>query len=369
MSKRNSIEEIKKLFTLDYAQLSNNIIYKNRHSKLDYVCRYGEYHTTTLADWQRGRRCSCFKEWEDRLYTFNSIVSLLLRYGAKIKTSFSEDINAYFPVEFINCNNELQKIPINHLKMCDSLFLKKEDIMLLYNENVKQTDISKKFNIPQYIISACLRLWGINNSDSNRFIRVDLNRELLYTKYWEEQKHPATIAKEFGCSKYVVINNMRRYNIPFRTKSESRLGELNPIYNVGHSEEAKKKMSQAFVNGRKIGYHTSWGKTSKYNTPNQGIVTMRSMWEVRVADYLTEIGKDWFYEYKTFKLTNTISYRPDFYIPEDSLYIEVKGRLLDSDLLKLELFESLGFTILLWDSAELQRLNLIDHNNKIIYND
>ena len=365
MSKRNNVVNIIRLFESECAKLDEDTIYQNRHSILNYRCRYGENHTTTLAQWQRGRRCSCFKKWENRLNGFNKAKAIIEINGGKILFTLDDFKTYSTPLYFVNKNNKKVKMSLSNLKLCEKIQHLKDDIILYYTEDKKLKDVIVYFKQP--IISMALRLWGKNNSDSNRFIRVDIDKDILYTKYWEEQRHPSMIAEELNCSKCVVLSNMHKYNIPFRTKSEARLGELNPIYSVGHSEETRKKMSQAFVNGRKIGYHTNWGKTSRYSTPNQGIVTMRSMWEVRVADYLTEMGKDWFYEYKTFKLTDTISYRPDFYIPEDALYIEVKGRLLDADLLKLELFESLGFTVLLWDRDKLRSIGLINSSGKIVY--
>ena len=177
------------------------------------------------------------------------------------------------------------------------------------------------------------------------------------------------IANKYGCSIGTVVKYMKQHGIPLRTRSEARLGNLNPIYGVGHTEEARSNMSQAFVNGRKIGFHSSWGKTSKYITPLQGEVTMRSSWEVRVADYLTELNKEWLYEPTTFKLTDVLSYRPDFYVPEDNIYIEVKGWLREEDQYKVELFREQGFKIYIWDRKVLENKGLINTAGKIIYND
>lgn len=42
------------------------------------------------------------------------------------------------------------------------------------------------------------------------------------------------------------------------------------------------------------------------------------------ADLLTKQGKKWQYPVKRFQLKRT-TYRPDFYLPEEDLYVEVVG--------------------------------------------
>lgn len=367
MSKKNNIEDIKHLFDIENAVLDLNSVYKDRHSTLNYTCRYGEQHTTSLSNWSRGRRCVCFKKWENRLSIFNTTKAIIEKYNGKILYSLEDCLTTTTSLYFINSSGSKVKISLNNMLLCEKIQHLKEEIIVYYNSGKKLIEVIDHFGYS--IIPMALRLWGYNNSDSNRFIKkIYIPKEDLYNMYWEEKKHPVYIAKKYNCSITAVVNCMKEANIPFRTKSEARMGELNPIYNVGHSEEARGKMSQAFVNGREIGYHSSWGKTSKYNTPTQGLVTMRSSWEVRVADYLTSIDKQWLYEPFTFKLTDTISYRPDFYIPEDDVYIEVKGWLREEDQYKIDLFKKLDFKLYIWDRILLESKGLINASGKIIYN-
>lgn len=365
MSEKNTLENISKLFELENAKLTLTTNYKNRHSILKYVCRYGEQHTTTVAAWKQGRRCACFKKWSTKLNIFNNAKQIIEKYDGRTLFSLADCTTTRTSLRFINCSGDNVKMSLYNLQLCEKIESLKEDIISYYIEDKKLEDVTTYFK--HLIIPMALRLWGHNKSDGNRFKKIHIPKEDLYNMYWVDKKHPVVIANKYGCSITVVVRTMKKYNIPLRTKSQARMGELNPIYHIGHSEVARSKMSQAFVNGRPIGYHTNWGKTSKYTTLSQGIVTMRSSWEVRVADYLTENGKEWLYEPYTFKLSDTVSYRPDFYIPEDDLYIEVKGRLLDLDIEKITLFRDLGFTLLLWDRAKLESLNLISSSGKIIY--
>lgn len=237
---------------------------------------------------------------------------------------------------------------------------KREEIIKLHREDGwTNKQLSEYYGVSTRAIGTRLRKWGANISDCNRNNRVNIPKEDIRRMYWDEQMHPSQIAKKYGVHKQTITNKMILYNIPSRTKSEARMGKLNPIYDVGHTKEARNKMSQAYVNGRTVGYNEHWGSNVKYITPNQGEVTMRSSWEAKTADYLTSEGLDWFYEYKRFELGNT-SYCPDFYIPILNLYIEVKGRLKDVDLEKYNKIKS-EINIILWDGIELLKLGIIDN--------
>ena len=54
-------------------------------------------------------------------------------------------------------------------------------------------------------------------------------------------------------------------------------------------------------------------------------IYLRSSWEVALAITLDEQGYKWEYETKRFKLSNGI-YIPDFYLPRQDFFIEIKGQ-------------------------------------------
>lgn len=60
---------------------------------------------------------------------------------------------------------------------------------------------------------------------------------------------------------------------------------------------------------------------------------VRSRWEANVARIFVFLGVEYEYEKHRFLLEDC-SYCPDFYIPKENLYIEVKGYLRDSSVLK-----------------------------------
>ncbi|KKN66550.1 hypothetical protein LCGC14_0470190 [marine sediment metagenome] len=237
----------------------------------------------------------------------------------------------------------------------------KKEIIQMYNNGCKQIEIAEYFNVSQTAISTRLRKWKVSNPDGNRFIRVDIPKNVLYDLYWNKELHPVEIGKKFGCGIAPIHRKMKQYGIPTRTKSEARMGKLNPIYGVGHTEEARKKMSEAFTNGRKIGFNSHWGKGSYYDTPHQGRKWMRSGWEVKVADYLTRNNINWYYEYKWLKVKYGVNYLPDFYLPDKEKYIEVKGRKKKKDLEKIILAQQ-KYNIELWDGEELLKRGIVNNS-------
>jgi len=68
----------------------------------------------------------------------------------------------------------------------------------------------------------------------------------------------------------------------------------------------------------------------------------RSAWEANIARYYNYIGIKWEYEPKTFIFENikrgSVSYTPDFYLPEEDKWIEIKGYMDSKSKTKLKRF-------------------------------
>lgn len=237
----------------------------------------------------------------------------------------------------------------------------KEYIIFLYKNGYKQKEIADMLGTSQGVIGSRLRIWGESNSDGNRFKRLSLDIDAIEKMYWKQELHPAEIAKEFCCSKKTIVKTMKINGVPLRTKSQSRMGRLNPMYNAHHTKETRAKMSASFVSGKRMGYNTHWGKGVYYISPNQGKVWMRSGWEVKVADYLTKYGIDWYYEYEWLAVGLDKNYLPDFFLPIQNLYIEVKGRKKKKDMEKFEAAQN-RYKVVLWDSEELLKRGIIKNS-------
>lgn len=72
--------------------------------------------------------------------------------------------------------------------------------------------------------------------------------------------------------------------------------------------------------------------------------------EKEFAKILDKQNRKWIYPCKTFKLSNT-TYRPDFYIPKEDLYIEVKHSSISVERQKkydefIKLYPNINFVII-----------------------
>lgn len=102
-----------------------------------------------------------------------------------------------------------------------------------------------------------------------------------------------------------------------RKISESRIGENNPIFK-----------SNKFY---------SRGNGDYYKTPLQGVKFLRSSYEIKYAQYLDSNKILWMYETETFNLGKT-SYTPDFFLPSENKFVEIKGWMKPEDKKKIEMF-------------------------------
>ena len=64
---------------------------------------------------------------------------------------------------------------------------------------------------------------------------------------------------------------------------------------------------------------------AKHGFRNDIGINVRSSWEANFARYLTFIGKKWEYEPRRLKLNSGKTYLPDFYLPDEDVYYEIKG--------------------------------------------
>jgi len=68
----------------------------------------------------------------------------------------------------------------------------------------------------------------------------------------------------------------------------------------------------------------NFGKSNSWKRIRYKGIWMKSSWESKYAEYLDKNNIKWLYESKTFNLGDC-TYTPDFYLPKQDLYIEVKG--------------------------------------------
>ena len=76
-------------------------------------------------------------------------------------------------------------------------------------------------------------------------------------------------------------------------------------------------------------------------------IRMRSSWEVVIARWLDQNNEPWEYEPKTFVLTDSMRYVPDFYLPNRDVWLEVKGFMTHRAAEKIKKFRESRRLVLL----------------------
>lgn len=91
--------------------------------------------------------------------------------------------------------------------------------------------------------------------------------------------------------------------------------------------------------GQKPSPKSGTSKGGWYKSKNNGKIWLRSSYELALAKYYDEQNIIWFYEYKKFKLSNEKTYYPDFYLPIENRYVEVKGYMRPDAKIKIDMFK------------------------------
>lgn len=96
------------------------------------------------------------------------------------------------------------------------------------------------------------------------------------------------------------------------------VGENNPNYGKRRTEEWKSIHSRGAKNPM-YGRPTPYSKGAYYKG-----IWMRSTWEIKIAKWLDKQNWKWLYESRRFELKDR-TYSPDFYLPEQNVWWEIKG--------------------------------------------
>lgn len=110
--------------------------------------------------------------------------------------------------------------------------------------------------------------------------------------------------------------------------------------------------------GTSIGLNncTKANNKHKWHYIKNGIkIKMRSGYEVMYAMVLDKENIQWEYEPKRFKLSKGITYLPDFYLIDEDLWIDVKGRVTEKNKNKYKLFRGLGYNLNLVFIKEIEK--------------
>lgn len=173
----------------------------------------------------------------------------------------------------------------------------------------------------------------------SKIIKIPVTRDILYKRYWEDKISVNQLAREYKVSKGLIDKWFKNMSIPTRSISEAVV-----ISGDNMTDGQKKKQIKKLLNSQKSGVNYG-GKRADIG------IYCRSRWEANLGRYYNYAGIKWLYEPKIFYFNDsllmgkkkikkgTLSYTPDFYLPELDTWVEVKGYLRDKDKTRLRRFK------------------------------
>jgi hypothetical protein len=169
-----------------------------------------------------------------------------------------------------------------------------------------------------------------------------LTRARLKSKVWKDyltKKHSKKLKKKWKDPKFYKKMCKKR-------KQQAKKYHYKTTEGLKHKWQDPKyykkmcKVRKTQSHGNMLRHpKASWYRT-KY-TGKCGSRWMRSGWEVAFARWLDFCGTKWEYESKRFFLSKGRYYTPDFYLPDQDTYIELKGWFTKKDRKKIEKFQKL----------------------------
>lgn len=215
--------------------------------------------------------------------------------------------------------------------------------------------LSQSLNQPEVrakLTEARKRNWSGRTDEQKAAIAEKISKAQKGRKFSEE--HLANLRK---------ANAQPRSNEHRRKLASGRKGKSS--WNKGLTKFTNASVMSA--SAKLVGRIPDYNKYRAHYDGPKGKYLMRSRWEVAYAEWMDERNIDWQYEPRWFNIGRT-TYTPDFYLPTEDRYIEIKGRMTDKDAEKLrkfaERYPHIGLTVL--QRAELTAIGLLDKHNRLV---
>lgn len=166
-------------------------------------------------------------------------------------------------------------------------------------------------------------------------------------EYYDQGNSVTECQEMFGVCKASFKKAKKRGAFKPRSAKEGSIIRTKKYGGRKHSQDTKDKIRE-IVNNKieKDAWHYSFSKvrTHKFISKFAGEVNVMGKWELEYAQYLDDNNIKWrrpkekfYYEFSELK-SGCGYYTPDFYLIDESIYIEIKGYETDKDRAKWEWF-------------------------------
>lgn len=150
------------------------------------------------------------------------------------------------------------------------------------------------------------------------------------------------LAEKYQVSKGTIYNLFQRYNIESRSLAESLTEFFKTEKGTSAIRQRLKTIEKKYGTTCLGGGHSGFGTLKRGYKEDLG-VSVRSGWEGNVLRWLNYHHRAWEYEPRVFFFEGikhgTVAYTPDIYLPNEDVWIEVKGQLRPEDKTKLRRFK------------------------------
>lgn len=174
--------------------------------------------------------------------------------------------------------------------------------------------------------STILKIYGVKNVSSNKKIQAKKAKTTL-----------KNFGTHFSAQSKIIMDKIKKTNI-------KRYG----VEICSQNKEIALKQAKS-SNIHAIRKH--------WNT-NQELVCVGS-YEIKTVDYLNEKQMNYEWQPKIFVMPNGKTYRPDFYLIDSDVWVEIKGYMRKDAQEKWDWFKSENPTAELWDRKKLKEIGIL----------
>lgn len=202
---------------------------------------------------------------------------------------------------------------------------KRESISKKQSEHMK-VEAQRRWDDPEYRA----KMQVVRKEQANR-PREKARRRKATKLAWKTGSYRA---------KNMATRRKTMYSNPAWLKKVSAHKPGKPTWALGYTKETHPSLAK--ISKTLTGRIPKWNRYGKYYIGKRGKVWMRSTWEIALAEWYDFHDVVWAYEPRYFVVGSGrwrgVTYTPDFYLPKEKQYVEVKGYLNKSNARKMEAF-------------------------------
>lgn len=184
-------------------------------------------------------------------------------------------------------------------------------------------------------------------SDTSKRKLVDRCKDCVNKKMVESRKQNGTYIRSKEQNEKLSATLKKKYESGWNPNTEEHCKKLSASMKRRWSDGSMaEKTKETSLQKFGVLHHTQRAEyikmVAKFSFAKRGFredlgCYFRSSWEANFARYLNFIQKIWLYEPKQFVLSNGRTYTPDFFVPNENVYYEIKGAWVGKAKEKTEL--------------------------------